>query len=282
MLERDVEVFDELRLRREHVDQLFADGFRVEVVNADPVEAIDLTKLAQQLRQLPRTVEVFAIAAGVLRDDDQFLHAVLGERLGLGDQLLHLPAAVMAAQLRNDAERAIVVTALGDLEIGILLRRRQDAARLVQRGADVVEALIFLPVQDLLRRVDNVVIRARAEHTVDLRHLVHDLLLIALGQTAGDENLPDTALLFERAHGQNVVDGLFLGRIDETAGVDDHQLHPIGVRQNFISGLPQQIEHLLGVDLIFGTTERDHADRMRHSSSSVIVSSSSRSSRSAS
>ena len=34
--------------------------------------------------------------------------------------------------------------------------------------------------------------------------------------------------------------------------------------------------------LIFGTTERDHADRMRHSSSSVIVSSSSRSSRSAS
>ena len=102
--------------------------------------------------------------------------------------------------------------------------------------------------------MDNVVIRARAKHAVDLRHLVHDLLLIALRETAGDEDLPDTALLFERAHRQNMVDGLFLGRIDETAGVDDHQLRPIGIRQNFISGLPQQIEHLLGVDLIFGTT----------------------------
>ena len=241
MLERDVEVFDELRLRREHVNQLFADGLRVEVMDTNPVEAIDLAKFTQQLRQLPRAVEILAIAAGVLRDDDQFLHAVLGERLRLGDQFLHLPAAVMAAQLRNDAERAIVVTALGDLEIGILLRRRQDAARLVQRDADVIEALIFLPVQDLLRRVDNVVIRARAEHAVDLRHLVHDLLLIALGQTAGDEDLPDTALLFERAHRQNMVDGLFLGRIDEAAGVDNHQLRSIGIRQNFISGLPQQI-----------------------------------------
>ena len=61
-----------------------------------------------------------------------------------------------------------------------------------------------------------------------------------------------------------MVDGLGLGALDKPAGVDNGQITARRVAGNLKARLLQQIEHLLGVDLIFGTAQTDHADFFSH------------------
>ena len=158
----------------------------------------------------------------------------------------------------------MVVAALGDLQIGIILRRGQDTAILRLVCIDIVEALVAFAAQHLPDRVGNVKVGAGAKHAVDLRHFLQDLLLIALRKTAGDQDLLDPALRLELRHGENVVDGLGLCGLDKAAGVDDDELRTVGVGADLIPCLPQQPEHMLGIDLIFGAAKRDHAYRVGH------------------
>lgn len=169
----------------------------------------------------------------------------------------------------------MVVAALGDFQIGVIFRRGQNAAVLRLFGVDIVEALVALTRQNLPDGVCNIVIRACAKHAVNLRQLLQNFFLIALGKTAGDENFLNSPFCFQLRHGQNVVNGLCLRGFNEAAGVDNDEFRTVGVWADLIACLPQQPEHMLGVDLIFGAAKRDHADRMGHDMSSSVISSSS-------
>ena len=81
MLDRNVHVVDELRLGRERVQQLVRDHIGVEVVHADPVEALNAAQLVQQEGKARRAVQVRAVAARVLRNDDQLLDAAVRQIL---------------------------------------------------------------------------------------------------------------------------------------------------------------------------------------------------------
>src|SRR5690242_15965659 len=65
---------------------------------------------------------VDAIGARVLRDDEQFLHAGSKQTLGFAEHLADRARDEIAAHRRNDAERAAVVAALADLEVGVMAR----------------------------------------------------------------------------------------------------------------------------------------------------------------
>ena len=54
-------------------------------------------------------IQVDAIRACVLRDDEQFSHARFDERFRLAQDIVHGSAGKAAAQLRNDAEAAMVI-----------------------------------------------------------------------------------------------------------------------------------------------------------------------------
>ena len=69
---------------------------------------------------------------------------------------------------------------------------------------------------------------AGAEHRVDLRNLLLQLVAIALGQAAGDDQPPARAVLLVLRHLEDGVDRLLLRRVDERAGVDDEH---VGVRR---------------------------------------------------
>ena len=113
-------------------------------------------------------------------------------------------------------------------------------------------------------------IAAGAQHAVHLGQLREDLLLIALGQTAGDQELLHPALGLFLADGDNVVDGLALGGVDEAAGVDHHQIHVLGLRADLPAGGLHQIHHLFAVDLILGAAEGDKGYGFRHEYLQVI------------
>ena len=64
-------------------------------------------------------VEVHAVIGRVLGDDVQLADAVGGQFAGLGDHHLDRLGGVLAAHLRDRAERARPVAAFGDFEIGV-------------------------------------------------------------------------------------------------------------------------------------------------------------------
>ena len=68
VLDWNVQIGQNLGLRRDGVDQLIGDLVRIQVVEPDPVE-VQLAQLFQQLRQLVLTVQVRAVAGNVLGDD---------------------------------------------------------------------------------------------------------------------------------------------------------------------------------------------------------------------
>ena len=64
--------------------------------------------------------QVDAIGAGVLRDDQQLTYTTGHEALGLGHHFAYGSRHQITAQLRDDAEAAAVVAALGNFQIGIV------------------------------------------------------------------------------------------------------------------------------------------------------------------
>ena len=147
VLERDVEIGQHLALGHQR-DDLVDVRVGVDVVEPDPgAELAELPGEVEEARaHLPVAPEarlvlhVDAVGAGVLRDDEDLLHAGLHEPLGLAQHLGGRAADEIAAELRDDAERAAVGAALGDLEIGVVpgrqlhaLRRHEVHERVVRR-----------------------------------------------------------------------------------------------------------------------------------------------------
>src|SRR4030095_17158016 len=64
--------------------------------------------------------QVDAVRARVLADDEQLPDARLEQRRCLGQHVADRPRDEVAAQARDDAERAAVVAALADLEVGVV------------------------------------------------------------------------------------------------------------------------------------------------------------------
>ncbi len=85
----------------------------------------------EQQRQAIFQAKIFAVAGRVLPDERDLADARLRKPLGLGDDRLETARAELAAQLRNDAEGARMVAAFGNLDVGGVAGRGQDARRVI-------------------------------------------------------------------------------------------------------------------------------------------------------
>ena len=83
VLQGQVDVFDHLRLLRHDLQQAVGHPIRVAVQHPDPVEAVDLAQLGQQLIQRVLTVQVLTVFGGVLRHQVQLLDAAFRKASGL-------------------------------------------------------------------------------------------------------------------------------------------------------------------------------------------------------
>ena len=101
---------------------------------------------------------------------------------------------------------------------------------------------------------------AGAVDRVDLGNFFLQLVAIALGHAAGDDELAAGGLLLELGHLEDRVDGFLLGAIDERAGV--HHQH-VGLRRvggDLVPILLGHAEHDLGIDEILGAPQGDKPD----------------------
>ena len=206
----------------------------VDVVHAHPGAEItqrarEIEKAGRERRAFPRALgvlDVEAVGAGVLADDQQFLDARFDEPLGLGHDVIGRPAREAAAQRRNDAERAAVVTTLGDFQVRVVPRRQAQALRRHEVEVGVVQ------------RRHRVVHRFHdasywcgpvTASTPGMRLADHVLLD---AEAAGDD---DAAVLGHRFADR--VEAFLLGGVEKAAGVDDDDVGAVVVRAR--SGSPR-------------------------------------------
>ena len=180
VLDGDVEILDDLVLICDEVDELVVDDLGVEVVQADPADAVDLRQLPQQPRETRPAVEVHAPAGDVLRDDDQLFHAERGEVSRLLHDGVKRAAAVAAADGGDGAERAPVVAPLGDAQVCPARPGRDHAADLLDRAALVAEVQRLSAVHHILDGLTDLAEAAGAEHAVHFRQALENVVFVPL------------------------------------------------------------------------------------------------------
>ncbi len=153
MLERQVEILADVVVAGDGVEQLARDAIGIGVEEAEPAQVRDACEGVKELGKAVFEAEVFAVAGGVLADEGDFACAAGDKLLGLGDYRLETPRPEFSAQVRDDAEAARVVAALGDLNVGRGFWRGKETGRgfVVEiRGQQVSGALPIVAAEAAL------------------------------------------------------------------------------------------------------------------------------------
>ena len=224
-------------------------------MQADPFE-IHFAKRAQKCTEPTLAIEVDAVACDILRDNDEFTHAVPGKGARFIEHIFHRAAAVLAAKRGDNAVGTVVIAPLGDAEVCVVGRCGAKAGKLVDGSMDAAKAARHTARHRPLDGGDDLGVASGAEDAVDFGHFLDNLILIALREAAGDEDLFDRSLLLPARGLQNRVDRLFFGAVDKAAGVDNDDLRVRRVIRERMSGVADERHHLLGVDEVFRAAER--------------------------
>ena len=159
----------------------------------------------------------------------------------------------VAAQLRDDAERAAIVAAFGNLQIRVVARRQLDAF-----GRHQVDERVVRRRRRAMHRLDHALVLLRAgdgEHVGEFRG---DLLRLR-AHAAGDHHL--AVLGHRRADG---LERLRLRGIEEAAGVDDDEVGARMLARDLVALRAQRREDALGIDQRLRAAERDVGDPRHH------------------
>src|SRR5260370_18213184 len=100
MLQRHIDILDDLGKLGNRVEQLRAYEVRIAVEQPYPAEFIDRREFAQQRRERRRRIEVAAIRSKVLRDQIDLTNPPGREDTPLGGQVGERPAFMQSANLR--------------------------------------------------------------------------------------------------------------------------------------------------------------------------------------
>ncbi len=203
-------------------------------------------------------LDIDAVGAGVLADHQQFLHTRLEQTPRLAQHIAHRARDQVASHAGNDAKAAAVIAALADLQVGIVARRELDADLVEIRRHEIDEGVVRLG-QMRMHRVHHFLRGMRPRHGQHLRmHLPHQVATAFArprAQAAGDDDLA--------VAGQRLADGVqaFLHRgVDETAGVDDHQIGAVvGLARDVAFSL-QLGQDQFGIGQRLGAAEADESD----------------------
>ena len=189
VLERHVEIFRQARMRRNGFEQARRDAIRVAVEKTNPVQVFDLREALEKSRQAVADAEIFAVKRGVLADQGNFADARGGEIFRFAHDRFESAAAEFSAKLRDHAERAGMVAALVDFDVGRVARRGENARRQVVikicgkfgvAAASPARELAFAGCEDFLDF-------AGADDGVHFGNLLADFVAVALDHAAGDD-----------------------------------------------------------------------------------------------
>ena len=259
VLERDVEVgqYAAFGHQRDHAVDV---GIGIDVVESNPdaelaecrCEPLEARLVRAPAKLARGMADVDAVGARVLRDHEQLLDPRLRQPLSLAHHVRDRATHEIAAHRGDDAERAAVIAAFGDLEIGVVARGQLDALRRKQ----VEERIVGRRKMRVHRADDRRVVLGPADRE-HVRMPREDLLRLRAQATRDD----DLAVLGQRLADR--VEGFFDGSGDEAAGVHDDEIGVRILRDRLVALGAQLGQDALGIDQGLRTAEAREADPRR-------------------
>src|ERR1051325_586378 len=154
--------------------------------------------------------------------------------MGFGDQRSKTATAKMSAHLWNKTKSAGPIAAFGDFDEGVMRGRRQNTRR--RFVVEISRALIAERNDWKRARVgfriangEDVIYLAGADESIHLGQRRFQVVAITFDQTAGHDQSRRFAVGLQARRFENGIDRFLLGRVDETAGVDDEGVGLVGV-----------------------------------------------------
>ena len=205
--------------------------------------------LVEDIERLAACSPIEAPGGQVLGDQHRLSCAAVGQRLDLSKDRGARSRTLIATEGGDGAEPTAPVAPFGHLHVGPRTGR-SCPWELEQRGLGpgIWPAADGHPNRG---RLDQVL--AEASHEVNLRQRVGELLAIALCHAAGDHK--PRALSADVAQGEDGLDGLLSGGLDEGAGVDDDEIGIGGVVSRHVALRRELADELVGVHLVLRTAE---------------------------
>ena len=136
---------------------------------------------------------------------------------------------------------------------------RADDALAAQREVlfGTVAFQMVFPMEQPLHDGINGLVGGTAYNGVHLGNLFLDLAAVALGKTAGNDDLQVRVLLLISAGFQNVFNGFGLGALDKAAGVHKDHICFGQICHGLVAGRQQDVHHHIQIHLIFGAAKGD-------------------------
>jgi hypothetical protein len=160
-----------------------------------------------------------------------------------------------------------MIAPLGDLHIGGVRSGKPHPGRVVvgdvgSATGDLDQGILSFLVEETIEEGAGSLDLIKTHKSIDLGKLVHKICRIALGETTSDDELltglgpvKTAAMRF-----QNGTDALLLGRIDESAGIDEHDIRFIRLGCQLIA-MPLGISKKdFGIDQVLGATKAYKTD----------------------
>ena len=214
---------------------------------------LQLRDPAQQICKVDIHAQVLAVGVDVLPQDSDFLIARGDQLPALGQDVLRQTAPLPAPDVGDDAVGAEVVAAVHDGDPGLQIVGA-DHRQTLGNGPGGILHRPGLPVPDqhpveVLRQLPQVVGRENAVHVgVAVLHAAGDLGIAH--HAAADEDLLAGMPPFGVDQGSHVAEDPLHRVVPDGAGVDDHQIRPLGGVGKAVAAAVQDPPDLLGIRLV--------------------------------
>jgi hypothetical protein len=116
-------------------------------------------------------------------------------------------------------------------------------------------------VQSSPKAVGDMDVVVKAKDGISLRQRFGQLATVALRETSDGNNSSCSPSLLEIAGCQHSIDRVLLGRVDETAGIDDHGVGLAWISYQLEATAIQLRGKLFGIDFVASATQRDKVHR---------------------
>ncbi len=264
-LEREVDVLAQGTAGGHGLDHVVAEVLGVGAGEAEALQALDPVQGSEEVtEQLAVAGQVGAVGVHVLAEEADLEDAGVGEGLDLGDHVADSAAALLAAQLGDDAEGAGVVAADADRHPGRPLARPPgregggEALHLVEE-LGLGGALVAGPAEQDGQAVQVV----GAEHDVDPGGALQHPPLVLLGEAAADGD-GQAATGFGRGQVAEGPVQLVVGVLADRAGVEHDQVGVVQPGRRLQALGLQQPGQALGVVLVHLAPEGADQEALAH------------------
>ena len=159
MLDGDIQIFDNFGVGCNLVNKLIVYLVGVEIVETEPLYALNVAELPAKLGKAALAVKVSAIAGQILSDKDKLFNADFGQRGGLGDDVLHRAGTEGAPDIGDGAVVAAIVAAFRNFYVCPFGACSKEASNLINGAVLIAKAVGILAFEDGFNNFNNILIK---------------------------------------------------------------------------------------------------------------------------